>query len=197
MREQGAQKSMASITHKWTQRSKGAILTRLRILLAATLAVAAAALITASAFAGSSKVVVFNASFAGTATSKVTGDNVAIAARATGTGTLIGKSKLTGAGKGMKTGDANCVPFSGPGKIVTAKRLKPKSKAFMVLKFVVQPSSSGCAGEDQNQVTVTGNAKFAGGTGMYKKARGIFTFTGYYDRGTGAFSVKFKGSLRV
>jgi hypothetical protein len=150
---------------------------------------AVAALVAASALAGGAKAIAFKASFAGTATSKLTGERVDIAARATGTGTLIGKSKLSGAGVGTKSGDVTCVPFSGPGTIVTSTRL--------TLKFVVQPSSSGCAGEDQNQVTVSGAAKFMGGTGKFKLARGTFTFTGYYDRGTGAFSVKFTGSLRI
>ena len=179
------------------QALKGVTLTKFRILLAVGVAATTAALVTASALAGGGKIVAFKASFAGTATTKITGDQVDIVAQANGTGTLIGKSKLSGKGSGMKTADANCVPFSGPATIVTSKRLKPKSKAFMILKFVVQPSSSGCAGEDQNQVTATGTAKFAGGTGTFKKASGTFTFTGYYDRGTGAFSVKFTGSLKV
>ncbi len=71
------------------------------------------------------------------------------------------------------------------------------TKPKLVLKFVVQPSSTGCAGEDQNQITVSGAAKFMGGTGKFKLARGTFTFSGYYDRGTGAFTVKFTGTLRV
>jgi hypothetical protein len=163
--------------------------TKSRILWAAAGLSAVAALCTGSALAGSAKVVPFKASFAGTATSKLTGERVDIAARATGTGTPIGKARLSGAGVGTKSGDVNCVPFSGPGTIVTSTKL--------TLKFVVQPSSSGCAGEDQNQVTVSGTAKFAGGTGKFKLARGVFTFSGYYDRSTGAFTVKFTGSLRI
>jgi hypothetical protein len=164
-------------------------LTKLRIILAVTAATTVTTFLAASALAGGAKVIAFKATFAGTATSKLTGERLDIAARATGTGTLIGKSRLSGAGVGRKSGDVNCVPFSGPGSIVTSTRL--------VLKFVVQPTSSGCAGEDQNQVTVTGAARFAGGTGKFKLARGTFTFSGYYDRGTGAFTVKFSGSLRV
>lgn len=174
-------------------------MTKLKMLpvVVAAVAVAAAA---PSAPAGSTKIVKFTASYAGTATTKVTGDQVDIAARATGLATLVGKSTLSGKGVGTKSGDANCVPFSGPGTIVTST--KPK----LVLKFVVQPSSTGCAGEDQNQVTVSGAGKFMGGTGklkkgratyLFTKARGTFTFNGYYDRGTGAFNVKFSGTLRI
>lgn len=170
---------------------KETLVSKLRIPLAAAAAAALMALAASSAVAGSAKIVAFKASFAGNATVKVAGTRVDISARATGTGTPIGKAKLTGTGVGTKSSDpsANCVPFSGPATIVTSTGLR--------LKFTVQPSSSGCAGEDQQTVTLSGSAKFAGGTGKFKTASGTFTFSGYYARNTGAFTVKFAGSLRT
>jgi len=164
-------------------------MTKFRLPLALITATAVAALTATVALGGGARIVPFKATFKGTATTKVTGSRVDITARATGTGPLIGVSRLTGVGVGTKSGDAACVPFTGPGTIVTAKRT--------TIKFTVAPSSTGCGSSDNNTVTVTGTAKVTGGTGTYRLARGTWTFSGYYDRGTGAFTVTFSGSMRV
>jgi hypothetical protein len=162
---------------------------KFRISLVVSAALALAALLAVPALAGAAKIAPFKASFAGKATTTLTGTRVDISARGVGAGLVIGKkSVLSGKGVGTKSGDANCVPFTGPGTIVTSTKL--------TLRFTVLPSSSGCAGEDQNQVTVSGSGKFTGGTGKFKLARGTFSITGYYDRGTGSFTVKFAGTLR-
>jgi hypothetical protein len=172
---------MAQSTRKTGVPERRSSVGKFRILAAFASVATAVAVVSVPALAGGAKIVPFKASFSGTATTKLTGSRVDVTARAAGTGTLVGKSTLSGAGVGTKPADGNCVPFSGPGKIVTSTKL--------TLKFVVQPASSGCAGEDQNQVTFTGSAKFLGGTGKFKLARGSFTF--------GAFTAKFTGSLRV
>jgi hypothetical protein len=172
-------------------------MTKFRFPLALVAAAAVTALLAAAAVGSAGKVMPFKAAFKGTATTKVTGDRVDITAKGTGTGTPIGKSALAGVGVGTKSGDAACVPFTGPGTIVTGQKLTPKSTKKAIIKFTVTPTSTGCGSDDGNTVTATGSVKVAGGTGLYKKARGILTFSGYYDRTSGAFTVKFTGSLRV
>ena len=103
--------------------------------------VATALVVSASALAATShstKVIPFSAKYAGTATAKVT-DNVAdIAANGSGTGTLLGSSKIAGTAKGDASAQP-CVPFQGPGTIVGAAGTK--------LLFTVVPTSQGCGDE--------------------------------------------------
>jgi hypothetical protein len=172
-------------------------MTKFRFPLALVTAAAVTALLAAAAVGSAGKATPFKAAFKGTATTKVTGSRVDITAKGTGTGTPIGKSTLAGVGVGTKNGDAACVPFTGPGTIVTAKPLAPKSKKKSIIKFTVTPTSTGCGSDDGNTVTATGSVKVTGGTGYFKKAAGILTFSGYLDRASGAFTVTFTGTLRV
>jgi hypothetical protein len=153
---------------------------------AAAAAAVSVAVVAASAPASTSKLVPFTASYSGTAVVKVT-DNVAdIVATGTGAGTLLPNSKISGHG----TGDSSqqpCVPFTGPGSIVSANGTK--------LFFTVLTGSRGC-GDEQGQVfSVVGKAKVTKTTGKLLKARGTLKITGVYDRGAGTFSIKFKGTL--
>jgi hypothetical protein len=156
-----------------------------------TLAAAVTAAVVAGAPAGAAapaKVVAFTATYTGTAVVQVTESVADISANGTGTGTLIGASKISGKG----TGDASaqpCVPFSGPGTMVATNGTK--------LLFTVAAGSQGC-GDEQGQVfSVVGKAKVTKGIGKLAKARGTLKFTGVYDRGQGTFSVKFKGNLTL
>lgn len=159
---------------------------KFRITSAVTAALAVAAVAAASALAGST--VAFVGTYSGKATTKVTGQTVAISAHGTGKGTLVGASKLSGQGKGDAS-NPPCVPFSGPGTI---------SGARGKLTFSVQPTSRGCAAQDdQKQVSVSGKLKVAGGSGKFAKAHGTLKFTGQYNRGTGAFTVKLTGALTL
>jgi hypothetical protein len=168
--------------------------TKIRIGAGVFAAVAVAAVVGGSALAGTvtapkPKTVAFKGSYAGTATTKQNGSVMDIAAKGTGTATLIGKSKLAGTGKGQSS-DQACVPFSGPATLTATNGAK--------LKFSVLPTSTGCGDQDETvPVNVTGYAKFKGGTGKFVKAKGTFKFTGVYNRGTGAFTVKFTGKLTV
>lgn len=163
----------------------------MKLRIATTLAVTAAAAVTASALAGTAakpRIISFAASYSGTAVVKVDGNVADIAANGTGKGTVIGAGKITGVGKG-DTSSQPCVPFAGPGTMTGAQATK--------LSFVVVQGSQGC-GDEQGQVfSVSGKAKVTKGTGKLAKAKGTLKFTGIYDRSDGSFSVKFKGPLTV
>lgn len=154
--------------------------------------VALAAAVLTAAFTGSALAqhaakVQFKASYAGTATTQVNGNQITYSAKGTGTGTLVKSSKIRGTGTGDKS-NPPCAPFSGPGSIT--------SKAG-TLKMKVLPSSKGCAAseQDQDHVSLSGTAKVTGGTLKFKRARGSIHFSGKFTRSTGKFTVKFIGPL--
>ena len=154
---------------------------KLSILALALVAVAVAA---ASATAVT-KPVAFTGKYSGNATTQSTDNNVTITANGTGTGVLLGAGKVTGTG----TADSSqrpCVPFTGTGKL---------SGPGGTLVFKVNPASVGC-GDDAGQLfSISGKAAVLKGTGKLVKAKGTLKMTGTYDRSSGAFSVKFTGSL--
>ncbi len=148
----------------------------------------AGALVTGVALASTStmkKVVPFVGTFSGTATTQAADTTVTINANGTGKATLLGAGKVTGAG----TADSSqrpCVPFTGTGKITGPGG---------TLIFKVNPSSVGC-GDDSGQLfSISGKAAVLKATGKLKKAKGTLKMSGTYDRSSGAFTVKFKGSL--
>jgi hypothetical protein len=130
--------------------------------------------------------VAFRATFSGKAVVEVTGSHADIvSARASGSGVPIGKATLFGKGAGNNA--EPCPLFGGPGTITTKKGK---------LKFVVASTGgSACTDEQGQDFSLSGRAKFKGGTGKYAGAKGSFKFTGSYTRKTGAFSVKFVGKL--
>ncbi len=133
------------------------------------------------------KTVAFKGSYAGTVTEKVDGQTISALASGIGSGTVVGKSKLVGTVTGT-TSNPPCSPLSGPGTIAgTAGKLK----------LTLLPTSRACAAseEEQNDITVSGNAKVAGGTLKFRKAKGTLHFSGHYDRAGGAFNVKLTGKL--
>jgi hypothetical protein len=130
----------------------------------------------------------FSARYSGTVTEKVNGQSVTAAPRGTGTGTVIGKSTLSGTVAGT-TANPPCSPLSGPG-VLAGKAGK--------LKVKLLPTSRGCAAgeEDKDNISFSGSAKVTGGTGKFRAAKGTLRFTGHYDRTSGAFTVKLKGTLK-
>ena len=160
---------------------------------AVALAVATAALVVGTAWAGTAageaKIVLFAAKYAGTATVIVTDDVAEISANGAGSGTLIGKSKITGKGFGYASEDQPCVPFTGPGSMFNATGTK--------LNFKVLPGSTGCGDEEAQVFSVSGRAQVVGGTKAFRKAKGTLKLTGVYNRGAGTFSVTFSGKLTV
>ena len=132
--------------------------------------------------------IAFTASYTGKATVKVSGSKADISADATGTGTLVGKSKLSG--KGVGNNVEPCPLFGGPGTITAANGAK--------LNFTITTSGgSACTDEEGQTFSLLGRATIKGGTGKYAKAKGTFKFTGSYDRGNGLFTVKLRGTLTV
>ena len=129
----------------------------------------------------------FTGTSAGTVTEKVDGQTVTGVTAGTGTGTLLGKSKLTGSVTGT-TAEPPCSPVSGPGVLAGATGK---------LKINVLPVSRACAAseEDRDNITVSGSAKVTGGTLKFRKARGTLRFVAHYDRKSGAFDVKLTGTL--
>jgi hypothetical protein len=133
------------------------------------------------------KTVVFKGTYSGHVTEKVDGSDITGATAGTGSGTVVGKGKITGAVTGT-TANPPCSPLAGTGWITG-----PKGK----LKVSVLPTSRACgaSADDQNSVTVSGNAKVSGGTALFKKAKGSIHFSGSYDRGSGAFQIKLTGKF--
>jgi hypothetical protein len=154
-------------------------------------ATAVVALITAMAgtalagAVGNVKVTLFKATYAGQAVVKKTDNLLDISATGVGTGTVIGKGKITGIGKG----DASvtpCVPWTGKGTMSSAKAK---------LLFKVNPGATGCGSEEDPLVSIVGRATITKGTGKFLKARGTLKLTGTYNQDTGKFSIKFNGRI--
>jgi hypothetical protein len=160
---------------------------RILVPLAAALALAVVAAGTALA----AQTAAFTGTFAGKVTEQVDGQSVKASATGTGSPVLgnvrLGKSTLTGL-VAATTANPPCSPLSGPGTI-TSKLGK--------MKVTLATTSRGCAAseEDQNSITVSGDAKVNGGTLKFKKAKGSLHFSGKYDRKAGTFLVKLTGRL--
>lgn len=157
-----------------------------RLLLTTAIALLALALTLAAAVAvAATKPVAFVGTYKGTATTNQTDTTVAITANGTGSGTLIGVGKITGVGKG-DTSQRPCIPFTGTGSM--------KGRTGTVI-FKVNPGATSC-GDDAGQFfTFTGKATVLKATGKLLKAKGTLKLSGTYDRSSGAFTVKFKGTL--
>jgi hypothetical protein len=146
-------------------------------------------LLAGSALAGtlrSGATIAFTAKYAGTAVTKVTDDVADISATGTGKGTLIGAGKISG----KATGDASqqpCVPFGGTGRMTGV--------ALTTINFKVVSTSKGCGDESGQFFSLSGKAVVLKATGKLRNAKGTLKFTGTYNRATGAFTVKFFGSL--
>lgn len=162
-----------------------------RLRITAALLVTALVTVIASVGAGAAvapKTLAFTATYTGTATVQQNDTLANISASGTGTGTMLGSSKIAGTGTG-NTATQPCVPFSGPGSLIATNGTK--------LLFTVASTSQGC-GDDQGQIfSLVGKATVTKGTLKLAKARGTLKFTGIYDRGAGTFSVKFKGTLTI
>ena len=154
--------------------------------LSTTLLMLALAVVVAGAAAAvKPKPIAFVGAYTGTAVTNTSGTTVTITANGSGTGTLIGAGKITGTGTG-DTSKQPCVPFTGTGKM---------SGAGGTVIFKVIPGSVGCGDEQGENFTVTGKATILKATGKLAKRTGTLRLTGTYDRTSGAFTAKFRGSL--
>ena len=132
------------------------------------------------------KTVAFTASYSGTAAVNVTDNLANIQANGTGTGTLLGSGKVSGAG----TGDSSvqpCVPFTGPGtfdghgrqdRLHRSRRLAPAA-ATRAARSSASPA----------------RRRSRARPGSSRRRPGRSSSPASYDRGAGTFTVKFKGTL--
>jgi hypothetical protein len=149
----------------------------------------AAMVVAGSAFAGTAtgaKLIPFTAKYAGTAVTSVNDNIVDISATGTGLGQVIGAGKIVGKGTG-DTAQQPCVPFSGTGSMTGTART--------TITFRVLQVSRGCGDEAGEVFSVVGKATVLKATGKLLNAKGTLKFTGTYTRSSGAFSVKFTGTL--
>jgi hypothetical protein len=149
-------------------------------------AVVITALAAGTAFAAGGST--FTAKYAGTVTEKVNGNTIVAAVKGSGSGKLVGVSKLAGTATGTTSPESACAPFFGPGTITGAKG---------TLKLKVVAGSRACAAgeDDRDNISFSGTATVTGGSGKFKKTRGSLHFSGHYDRAGGAFTVKFTGRV--
>jgi len=143
-------------------------------------------LVAGTALAQSATKIAFTARYAGTAVTKVTDNVVDISATGTGKGTVIGAGKVAGKATG-DTSQQPCIPFGGTGKMTGV--------ALTTITFRVTTVSKGCGDESGETFSLVGKAVVLKATGKLKNAKGTLKFTGTYTRSSGAFTVKFVGTL--
>jgi len=115
---------------------------------------------------------------------------------ATGTGTTLGLTQLTGSGSSSPA--SQCSTISGTGSI---------SDGTNTLKAYFDPAAQGCAkdGAAPTTVTINGNMVITGGTGKYAGATGTLKFTGTFPvdstaagtNETGALTLNVSGSFNT
>jgi hypothetical protein len=154
---------------------------RTSILAAAVVALLAAS----SASALGTKKIVFSGTYAGQASTQVSGSTATIAATGTGKGTLIAAGKIVGNGTG-DTSQQPCVPFVGTGTI---------SGSGGTIAFKLIPGSTGCGDEGGHTFAITAHLTVVKATGKLAKAKGTLKLTGVFNHDDGSFSVKVSGTL--
>jgi hypothetical protein len=180
--------SIPGSTERDSEMRKEHQMKHLRALLPAVLAIALCVAVgSALAAAPKPKTVTFKGTYAGTVNEKVDGQSVTGLTTGTGTSTAVGKGKLLGTANGT-TANPPCSPLSGSGTLTGTKGN---------VKLLLLPTARGCAAsaDDQNNISVYGDAKVTGGTKLFAKAKGKLHFSGTYDRQGFKFSLKFTGKL--
>ena len=128
---------------------------------------------------------VLKATYSGHATGQAAGTRVAGRASATGRGTVIGRSKLSGSGAGTLT-STGCVLFDGKAVMKGATgsiRLKAKAARACL------PATGATS------VSFSGRVSVTGGTARFTGARGTLRFNGVYDTQTRVLTISFKGTV--
>lgn len=145
------------------------------------------------------KTVQFTGHYTGTASLLIVNDSATGSVSGSGTGTLIGASKVAGSGS-TGTATATCpspIPFSGTGSLTGA--------AGKITFTVIRSQSSGCSSGESGSVTITfsGVLDATGGTGVARGASGHLSFKGTMHLGnttghqSGSYKVTLHGSLTV
>ena len=143
----------------------------------------------APAPAAGSKTLTLNATYTGKiamvwSDSDVQATNVT----ATGTGTTLGLTQLTGTGSSSPA--SQCSTISGTGTV---------SDGTNTLKANFDPAAQGCAkdGAAPTTVTINGNMIITGGTGKYSGATGTLKFTGSFPVNSTAAGTNESGALTL
>jgi hypothetical protein len=161
-----------------------------KYLLASVTAIVAVAALAASAFAGtasSTKIVQFEAVYAGAANVVVADGSSTISANGTGKGALIGPGKITGKGTGSADESAPCQTFNGTGTMIGTKGK---------INFKMTGAQA-CSDSEGNLFSITGRAAVTSGTLAFKKAKGSLKVTGSFSKSGKNFTIKVKGPLSV
>jgi hypothetical protein len=137
----------------------------------------------------SSKVLTLNATYTGKIAMLWTDSSVsATSVTATGSGTTLGLTQLTG--KGSSSPSSQCDTINGVGTI---------SDGTNTLTASFDPSAQGCAkaGAAPTTVSISGNAVISGGTGKYAGATGTLKFTGSFPVTSTAAGTNESGALTL
>ena len=136
-----------------------------------------------------SKSFTLNATYTGKIAMLWTDSSVsATSVTATGSGTTLGLTQLTG--KGSSSPSSQCDSINGVGTI---------SDGTNTLTANFDPSAQGCAkaGAAPTTVSITGNAVISGGTGKYVGATGTLKFTGSFPVNSTAAGASESGALTL
>jgi hypothetical protein len=175
--------------HRHSTSTKGVTLRKYLLASVAAL-VAVAAVSAGAAFAGpakSTKIVQFEAVYAGAANVTVADGLATISANGTGKGALIGAGKITGNGTGSADEGATCQTFNGTGVMAGTKGK---------INFKLTGAQA-CGDSEGNLFSINGRAVVTGGTLAFKKAKGSLKMTGSFNRSAKNFTIKVKGPLSV
>jgi hypothetical protein len=147
-------------------------------------AAAAAGLLLVSS-SGAARTQVFTASYSGSGSGYVASEKAVGVAEMSGRGRLIGRGTLKGSASGTVTSSA-CGTFSG------RLTLRGAHGSLRLAAGDVHACSSDRAG---STVSFSGRARVVGGTRKFSGAGGVLSFSGTYERSTGAVSISFRGRI--
>ncbi len=135
--------------------------------------------------ASTSKSIAFTGTYAGKASTQISGTTATISAKGTGSGTLIGAGSIAGQGT-ADTSKQPCVPFGGTGTITGTAG---------TVAFKVVTGSSGCGDEGGHNFAIVAHLTVLTTTGKLANAKGTLKMTGTYSHDDGSFTVKVFGTL--
>jgi hypothetical protein len=147
-------------------------------------AAAAAGLLFVSA-SGAAQTQVFTASYSGSGSGYVSGKKAAGGATLSGRGRPIGRSTLSGSALGDLAG-SSCATFGGRATLRGDRG---------ALRLAVRGARACAQGSAGDSVSFSGRARVVGGSRAFAGARGALSFSGTYERSTGAVSISFRGRI--
>jgi hypothetical protein len=128
----------------------------------------------------------FAATYAGTGHGQTAGTTASGSATLRGRGRLIGKGTLRGSGRGTFT-SSTCVTFDGNALL---------SGKTGSLRLAARGARACASSSNGDLVSFSGSASVTGGTATFAGARGRLSFSGSFDRATGAVRITLSGRIR-